>query len=63
MNLLSLINPSFSTYFTVAISANHALIRLKNPSRKLSVPYIFIFAITVAIGGCTYFICGFREFL
>jgi hypothetical protein len=43
MNLLSLINPSLAHFVTVAISANHGLIRLKKSSRKLSSPYIFSF--------------------
>jgi hypothetical protein len=43
MNLLSLINPSLAYFVTVAISANHGLIRLKKLSRKLSSPYIFSF--------------------
>jgi hypothetical protein len=43
MNLLSLINLSLAHFVTVAISANHGLIRLKKSSHKLSSPYIFSF--------------------
>jgi hypothetical protein len=41
-NLLNLINPS-AAHFTVAISADHGLIRLKKSSRKLASLYIFSF--------------------
>jgi hypothetical protein len=43
MNVLSLINSSLAHFVTVAIIANHGLIRLKKSSRKLFSPYIFSF--------------------